>query len=370
MRRRAQVSAVLVLGGLAASGPFLPGCAAGPADAPPAPGPGDERGPCLTGNTCNDSLTCASGVCVRLQADAGATGGSSGSGGRNGSGGSANGGATGSGGSSSGGHDPIFLSLGTNTSLLRSLQTLTVSAVLTDPDGIADLIGGNLFDPSNQNVYGTFTTSADEGSYSLTLSWAQINMIEPINADPTGVDRPLRAQFFDAEGHMASRDVTIKLRCATGSGPDTNTACCDGTAIDMNESTNCGACGHRCPSPTATLSTIQCSEDRCMGTLASTAAGTATRQSCASQCAALGYTCIEPDARWTPALVTGLSGKPVGVAAYAVPSAGIVWDPILSCTAVPPTVSPNYSTSTFHNMWCACALEPAPSWYSQLPSGS
>ena len=45
-------------------------------------------------------------------------------------------------------------------------QTVVFTAVVTDPDGIEDLIGGTLEDPTTGGTYGAIATSASEGSYS------------------------------------------------------------------------------------------------------------------------------------------------------------------------------------------------------------
>lgn len=44
---------------------------------------------------------------------------------------------------------------------------MTFSVVLTDPDGIDDLIGGTLKDPDSGSSYGAFVTEAGEGAYAL-----------------------------------------------------------------------------------------------------------------------------------------------------------------------------------------------------------
>ena len=72
---------------------------------------------------------------------------------------------------------------------------LIISAVVTDPDGIEDLIGGQLLAPSGQ-AYGSFASSSQEGAYSITLTWQDLNAVEKMIADPVG-SRALIAKFFD-----------------------------------------------------------------------------------------------------------------------------------------------------------------------------
>lgn len=54
-------------------------------------------------------------------------------------------------------------------------DTVRFTAVLTDPDGIDDLIGGALMTGDEQTQLGAFVTSGQEGSYSLVLSWDELN---------------------------------------------------------------------------------------------------------------------------------------------------------------------------------------------------
>jgi hypothetical protein len=65
---------------------------------------------------------------------------------------------------------PVILLLATNTDTLTQSdrESLTFSVVVTDPDGIDDIIGGTLEDPDG-GTYGAFISSAEEGSYTISL---------------------------------------------------------------------------------------------------------------------------------------------------------------------------------------------------------
>src|SRR5688572_30415979 len=76
---------------------------------------------------------------------------------------------------------PVFLSFGSDVPELSAGQSVTFTVVLTDPDGIDDLIGGSLKSEDGKSTYGAFVTSGQEGSYSLTVGWAQMNRVEPID---------------------------------------------------------------------------------------------------------------------------------------------------------------------------------------------
>lgn len=106
---------------------------------------------------------------------------------------------------------PVIISLSTNITSMEPDDTLTFSAVVTDPDGIDDLIGGTLSNPGG-GTYGSFATAAGEGAYALSLSWSQIDAVEPIPLEPYGVERRFLAEFFDQAGHSTSRVVDVTLR--------------------------------------------------------------------------------------------------------------------------------------------------------------
>ncbi|MBP6629122.1 MAG: hypothetical protein KA297_06820, partial [Kofleriaceae bacterium] len=123
---------------------------------------------------------------------------------------------------------PRFLTFGTNVTSIGWGGAVTFTAVLTDPDGIDDLIGGSLTSPDGAIQYGAFATSGQEGSYTLTLDWNSMNRSEPITF-ATHEDRQFRAAFFDVAGHLAERLIAIELTCG-------GRYACGGTCLDM-----CGA---------------------------------------------------------------------------------------------------------------------------------
>src|SRR5262245_32614596 len=75
---------------------------------------------------------------------------------------------------------PRILSLSSNLQIMHPADTLIVTAVVTDPDGIDDVIGGQLRDASGA-TYGAFQTSAAEGAYGMSLTWAALNAVAPID---------------------------------------------------------------------------------------------------------------------------------------------------------------------------------------------
>ncbi len=180
---------------------------------------------------------------------------------------------------------PEFLSFGTSSTSMTENQSVTFTAVVTDPDGIDDVIGGTLVSPDGQKTYGAFATSASEGAYSLTLSWADLSASSPINFDQESIVTFV-AEFFDQAGHMASRSVPIRLHCE-------GDASCDGVCIDLQtNSENCGACGMKCQEP--------CDQGRCHGRAPCFLAAATT--TCDAHCTTLGSVCA-PDGCGPAALV-------------------------------------------------------------------
>jgi len=138
---------------------------------------------------------------------------------------------------------PNILSLNANAMTIDAGDTLVVTAVVTDPDGIDDLIGGNLLNAQTGGSYGAFATSAAEGSYTIQLTWEALGVVQPIDTPAAGGPLVLRAEFFDVAGTKAERTLTITLRC-DGTGEE---GLCDGTCTNLQfDDDRCGTCDTRC----------------------------------------------------------------------------------------------------------------------------
>ena len=238
-----------------------------------APAAGTERGECRNGGLCDDGLTCASDICVRIEGTGGTSGGTGGAvtgGGSGGSGGSTSGkggtgggkggtggasggagGTSGTGGVSpmggtsqgTGGNVPQIISLLSNVSTITEGESVTFTAIVTDADGISDVIGGTLTSEDGTAAYGAFATGDQEGSYELVLSWAQMHQVTPIEFDAPTM-RNLVASFFDQAGHSVTKALAVTLTCG-------DIQACDGACVDKSTNVdNCGACGHWCAGST------------------------------------------------------------------------------------------------------------------------
>ncbi|MHB8418397.1 MAG: hypothetical protein ACYDCL_10000 [Myxococcales bacterium] len=145
------------------------------------------------------------------------------------SGGSSSGGSS-TGASSGGG--PIILSFGTNVTSLTENQSVTFVAVVTDPAGLQYLVGGNLQSAGGTIQYGAFQATT-QGSYSLTLSWDQINQANPINF-PAGQNVVLtfEAVFFEQSGLSTTRLTQLTFDCGNGGAACAGICCSSGDVCD------------------------------------------------------------------------------------------------------------------------------------------
>lgn len=153
-----------------------------------------------------------------------------------------------------GGAAPIIVSFDTSARTLTQGQTVKFSLVVTDPDGIDDLIGGTLNDPTSGDAYGTFATSAAEGAYSLQLSWDEINRTRMIEFLGTQATREFEARMFDVAAHRVTRRVTLTLSCPSGGA-------CSGSCVSLATDSHCGTCATQCGQNESCSAQMKCACD-------------------------------------------------------------------------------------------------------------
>src|SRR5690606_3063546 len=94
--------------------------------------------------------------------------------------------STPSAGTTSTGEDaPVILSLSSNVTQMTEGESVTFTAILTDPDGVSDIVGGSLLDAQGAVDFGPFVAAGQPGTYSITLSWAQIHQAISIHFENT-----------------------------------------------------------------------------------------------------------------------------------------------------------------------------------------
>ena len=109
---------------------------------------------------------------------------------------------------------PVLLSFGIDASTLTVGELLRVSAIVSDPDGMEDVVGGVLEDEFGV-LYGTFEkTDAGLGTFELILSWWDIDKAQPITFDDeAGQTRTFVAHFFDTTGRGVTDQAQVQLHC-------------------------------------------------------------------------------------------------------------------------------------------------------------
>ena len=135
---------------------------------------------------------------------------------------------------------PFFISFSTNVGQITDGESVIFTAIVSDPDGFGDIAGGTLFTQDGKFSYGPFVSAGQEGTYSITVSWAAIDQVEAIEFENLEEERVFRAEFFDKGGHKVAQETTIKLRCDGGG------ACGGGCKDFKTDGANCGGCGVVC----------------------------------------------------------------------------------------------------------------------------
>ncbi|MFO0608589.1 MAG: hypothetical protein U0324_35815 [Polyangiales bacterium] len=180
---------------------------------------------------------------------------------------------------------PVFLSFGTNVMALTETDSVTFTAVLTDPDGSGDLVGGALLDESGMARYGAFMASGGTGAYSLTVTWAQVHAVGRIEFRESE-SRVFLAEFFDMAGNRSTRTVTLRLHCDGRGG-----GACNGRCTNLSANPNCGGCGVVCPTA-CDMGTCPCptGQTRCGEQCVNTMLSATNCGGCGQACAP-GFTC-------------------------------------------------------------------------------
>jgi len=174
---------------------------------------------------------------------------------------------------------PFFISFSTNVGQITEGESVVFTAIVSDPDGFGDIAGGTLFTEDGAFSYGPFVSAGQEGTYSITVSWAEVDQVASIEFDNFEQDRVFRAEFFDKEGHKVTKDTMITLHCAGGGA-------CDGSCKDLqNDGSNCGVCGMFCSGG--------CGGGKCLPIYGECIFAGDGFVTCGDYCQAVGELCVE-----------------------------------------------------------------------------
>jgi hypothetical protein len=152
---------------------------------------------------------------------------------------------------------PQIVSATTDIPTLSTDNVVTITVVATDPDGLADLAGGNVVHPGG-GTYGSLQPNSTAGSFSLALDWPQVNSVSPITTQGTAAaPRTFEIQIFDQAGNRATTTLIIKLHC---SGVF-STACAGNCSSFYSNDFDCGT---TCDNHRACTAPATCDKGVCM----------------------------------------------------------------------------------------------------------
>jgi hypothetical protein len=144
------------------------------------------------------------------------------------------------GGGEGSGHAPVILDLSSNVSTLSLGDSVSITAVVTHPDGIDQVVGGKLADP-NGGTYGAFGVSTEAGAWTLTLAWNDMVRVKPLaDADSGSENRAFVATFYDQAGHTTVGELDIPIHCFQKFG------ICGGQCAPLTRPEHCGSCANVC----------------------------------------------------------------------------------------------------------------------------
>lgn len=174
---------------------------------------------------------------------------------------------------------PVFLSLQTNVSMFTAGESVIFTAVLTDPDGVDDIVGGTLSNDDGAIGYGPFVAAGQEGTYSITLSWDAVHQADAIQFEGADLVRAFRAEFYDQAGNKVTKAVDLTLTCEEGSA-------CDGVCIDiMTDAEHCGSCAGMCDGG--------CDAGKCAPKWGECINIDSGFDTCSIYCTSIGESCVE-----------------------------------------------------------------------------
>lgn len=178
----------------------------------------------------------------------------------------------------------VITSFSASPSTSTSEAPITFSAVVETASG--DEVVSIAITDTNQTVtYGTMSSTGFAGSYSKTLTWAQISAAQDLTFTG-GASRTFKVVVVTANDETAQKTTTVAFSCDGLSG-------CSGQCVDTagSDTNNCGGCGVFCSGT--------CSFGEC-GT-----GGTPTLSECASVSSASTRSCTDVCADQVKTCVTG-----------------------------------------------------------------
>jgi hypothetical protein len=122
------------------------------------------------------------------------------------------------------GRSPRLLSLSANPLPLTPSMPTVISALVSDPQGLATLAGGKLND-ENGVTLGVFSTPGGQGTFTYALAWGALQQNSPINFSLDGGVRRVTAIFYDADGNHIAEPFPVALACERAGQVSNNGTC-------------------------------------------------------------------------------------------------------------------------------------------------
>ncbi|MEM6989226.1 MAG: hypothetical protein AAF721_01975 [Myxococcota bacterium] len=138
---------------------------------------------------------------------------------------------------------PTIVSLSADPPSISPGGTVTISAIVTDPDGAADLVGGTLDTSDAAQTYGPFL-GPQRGVFTASVTWDILAELEAFRFAGDGT-LMLSVAFFDTDGAATTDTVAVGLSC---DGDETSPGVCgDGLCVDFDrDAAHCGECDQPC----------------------------------------------------------------------------------------------------------------------------
>jgi hypothetical protein len=134
----------------------------------------------------------------------------------------------------------MILSISESVPSITQGGSFTVVAIVTDSQGLSNLAGGQL-KSSGGAVLGAFLATT-QGTYSLTVSWNQLNSGTPLTF-VRKTSFAMEAIFYNAQGAHTSQSLSIQLTCGSATSTD---AACEGECVNLLTAQHCGSCSRGC----------------------------------------------------------------------------------------------------------------------------
>lgn len=115
---------------------------------------------------------------------------------------------------------PRVQSFTASLSTLSDDDSATLTVVVSDPDGVEDIVGALLIEPISGSTLGTLSTAGAPGTFTATVSWSTWREVAPIEFVRGTVQRFIRVQFSDVDAHEVTSTLAFTMTCGNASACD------------------------------------------------------------------------------------------------------------------------------------------------------